>query len=428
MIGIWQTPSPLIFIPGLMGSWNKEAILYNKEVDPDSWQLTPIAKEYEGLLTTLDNLGYQKDKDYFVFAYDWRKRLEDLAGDLKGYLERKVLPFNPSSKVNLVGHSLGGLVGRIYAQKYGTDNIGKIITVGSPHKGTALAYKAVEGGELERDDPLMWLGQKIVLQVNRGLKTEREVIEERFPIVKDLLPTYDYLTDDKGNSIAIKDTKIRNDTLLGYNQSLGEVSAYLHSIAGEKGNTIYGYKIGKRSPLDELLGLYPDGRPFSKFFEVGDMVVVSESAKVGDNQLVFDLDHGEIIQKKNVIQRLLGDCGIKCLVDQIFEGAKTKLFPSLIFLILSPAKIEVSFREQVYQEQEGMILVENARPGKYILKVEGLDYGRYTVIMGQITAGFDIWDRIEGVVRPADIDLYEINYDLLSKVTSDDKKYYFKEA
>lgn len=43
-------------------------------------------------------------------------------------------------KLILVGHSMGGLVCRAYVDRYNPETIHKVITLGSPHHGTLLAY------------------------------------------------------------------------------------------------------------------------------------------------------------------------------------------------------------------------------------------------------------------------------------------------
>lgn len=43
-------------------------------------------------------------------------------------------------KLVLVGHSMGGLVCRAYVDKYGVKFVRRVVTLGSPHHGTVLAY------------------------------------------------------------------------------------------------------------------------------------------------------------------------------------------------------------------------------------------------------------------------------------------------
>jgi triacylglycerol lipase len=42
-------------------------------------------------------------------------------------------------KAIIVGHSMGGLVARAYLRKYGRSRVAKVITLGTPHRGTGLA-------------------------------------------------------------------------------------------------------------------------------------------------------------------------------------------------------------------------------------------------------------------------------------------------
>ena len=52
---------------------------------------------------------------------------------------QRVLAETGSEKVVIVAHSMGGLAARAYLRDFGGANIGKIITLGTPHHGTTLA-------------------------------------------------------------------------------------------------------------------------------------------------------------------------------------------------------------------------------------------------------------------------------------------------
>lgn len=78
----------------------------------------------------------QKPKpSLFVFAYDWRLGIEENARILSDYVE-VAAAFYPGKKVNIVTHSMGGLVARRYIIDH-RDRVNKLITVAAPFLGSA---------------------------------------------------------------------------------------------------------------------------------------------------------------------------------------------------------------------------------------------------------------------------------------------------
>jgi len=404
----------IIVIPGLFSSWNKNALFYNQSVNQNDWQLNPIVHDYSGITQTLNNLGYEPNKDYYIFNYDWRKGLNDLADDFNNYFQA-LGASDPSRRFSLVGHSLGGLIARTYLQKYNSTHIDKIITVGSPHQGAVQAYKAVAAGEVETGNDLMWLAEKLIIHLNKNnIKTDREVIAERFPVAQDLLATFNFLRDKNNQDIEIRDMQVKNITLPNYQNNFSDIFPILKTIVGEKGETLSGYNVSEPNTLDKLLNLYPDGRPQSSFKEIGDYTVISRSAKAGNNIVVLPKDHAEIICCAEGIKSILDNLSIEYQDNQIVTGSKTKVTPSLIFLILSPAGLEVNFDNRTFLEQQGVVFIEDASAGTYELKATGKELGRYTILLGQLTTAGDQWTRIEGEISQtpptAQIDTYHINF------------------
>jgi hypothetical protein len=90
--------------------------------------------------------------NYYEFPYDWRldnrvaaRRLEALVG--------RVLPAwrsftgDRDAKVILIGHSMGGLIGRYYAEVLGGwCDCRALITLGTPHRGSLNALEFLSNG------------------------------------------------------------------------------------------------------------------------------------------------------------------------------------------------------------------------------------------------------------------------------------------
>lgn len=407
---------PIVIIPGLMASWNQEAILHNKTVSYNDWKLLSFVKDYGGLIETLKTINYQENTNLFLFTYDWRQSIEKTTNDLNSYLQAKIWNSKPNQKINLVGHSLGGLVARIFAQK-NTNKVNKIISVGSPHLGAVQVYKPLEAGEIDRANTFLWLAEKIILMLNKStLESDRITITNKFPVAKDLFPTFNFLKNSQGNEISIDSLTIKNSFLTSYNQTLSEIFPLFTAIFGEKDkNTLAGFIVEPQNSLDQLLGNYSDGKPKESYSDLGDYLILSKSASQDTDSEKLYFDHEEIITKKEAIGKILKTLNINFTNDQISEGQKTIISPSLIFMIKSPATMEVVFNGQTYPEQEGIIFIENVQSGDYQLKVKGIEKGQYTVMVGQIGKKKDLWNEIKGEITgnpPASqTDNYNIKFD-----------------
>ncbi|HLL60315.1 MAG TPA: hypothetical protein VK338_01235, partial [Candidatus Nitrosocosmicus sp.] len=420
-LAIENIPQPKIkyvIIPGLFGSWNKEAILHNQNIG--SWKLNSAVSEYNGLINTLKNIGLKENEDFYLYAYDWRASLDESANKLKYFIDN--ITTEDNTKVDIIGHSLGGLVGRIYTQKYENAKVDKLITVGSPHKGTAKVYKPVSAGEIDKDNTLLWLSEKFILQLNRkGFQSDRDTLSSLMPVLRDLLPTDNFLSLNN-SLIDVNNMKIKNTTLLNYNSSVSSIFPILTTMYGDAGNTLSGYDVSLPNALDNLLQNYQDGRPVNNLYLNGDYVVLSNSAKLDNDWIMFQLNHGEIIYKKSAIKEILNKLNITYTEDQIIEGRSTVISPALIFTIQSPAEIEVFHNGITYPEKDGLIFIENAPEGTYELRAKGIEKGKYTIITGKIFQDKDEWNEIHGEITndnpTSEIDSYEIIYSSVTPTLS----------
>lgn len=91
----------------------------------------------------------------FVFAYDWRKSNIENAQALKEYVGC-VRRFYPDSKVNILAHSMGGLLARRYIINNPTDHhVNKMVTIGSPWLGAPKAIDVLKTGNFGLS-PIVW--------------------------------------------------------------------------------------------------------------------------------------------------------------------------------------------------------------------------------------------------------------------------------
>ena len=90
------------------------------------------------------------------YAYNYRSKgsIEALGIGLKNHLDREV----KGGKITLIGHSMGGLVSRVYLQLLGgSRRVDTLITIATPHRGShASAYMPTSlGAQLKPDGPFL---------------------------------------------------------------------------------------------------------------------------------------------------------------------------------------------------------------------------------------------------------------------------------
>ena len=77
------------------------------------------------------NLPATNQPNLFTFPYDWRRPNASHVATLHAFIQR-IRELHGGAKVNLVVHSMGGLVMRRYLLEYGTESVHGVVTVGSP--------------------------------------------------------------------------------------------------------------------------------------------------------------------------------------------------------------------------------------------------------------------------------------------------------
>jgi pimeloyl-ACP methyl ester carboxylesterase len=86
----------------------------------------------------------QPHASLFPCPYDWRKPIGELADDLEAFINSKIRPIYGDSKIDIIAHSMGGLVAKTYIKRYSAgQNIGRLFFVGTPHLGSPAIFQAL---------------------------------------------------------------------------------------------------------------------------------------------------------------------------------------------------------------------------------------------------------------------------------------------
>ncbi len=131
----------------------------------------------------------QPGKNYFEFAYDWRRDNRAAARRLQKEATkwlnnwRKSGPSKEKAQLILVGHSMGGLVARYFLEALGGwKDTRAFITFGTPYRGSVKALDYVSNGYFEENSSLVSVSELV----------------RSFTSIYQLLPIYDCCSPSQG--------------------------------------------------------------------------------------------------------------------------------------------------------------------------------------------------------------------------------------
>jgi pimeloyl-ACP methyl ester carboxylesterase len=363
------TPTPIpvtkvFFVPGIGASWNADALLNCK---PDNyfggWILAPFAEEiYKPILEALSSSGW----DTKPFYYDWRKDVRDSANILSGYIGANS---NPDEKVDLVGHSMGGLVGRAYVQLYQGGQLAKLLMVGSPHQGSSLAYPLWSGGEIWTDNLLEKIAVTLYLNHCGGLfSNNRQIIQDQSPSIQNLLPTNDYLFDMQTQKLKPVSTMSAKNNWLPADFIAPFWSVKVGTLSGTGFPTLNIINVISPSKNDLRQGNWTDGKPIGKqYTNQGDGTVLASSSQLeGAINTTINQTHSGLVASTEGMTEILRFLGSpNSLEDPVY------IEPSSALLIIGyPGNFWVTDPNgNVTQDQAGVVSFINPVSGNYDLRV-----------------------------------------------------------
>lgn len=294
---------PIVFIPGLFGSLGDDVI---KGTGKFSFGFAE--KVYRPFIEILNSMGYIEGKNLFISYYDWKRPVLDSVDRYLSPDIERIKQKSRSEKVILIGHSLGGLLGRGYLKYFVPSNVDKLIMIGTPNLGAVNAYYFWSGGKLPYsrvEDNILYSGVKFGFMLYAYLFHNLKYAEawrRVFPIGKDLLPSYGYgnylFWKENGikREVPIENMSIRNNFL---NELGNEVEDWdkLFIVSGKDVSTNKEFEIELQ---DRDSKRWVDGKPIRAYrTNYGDGTVITESALGGleGNSIVLEGNHIDILYK-----------------------------------------------------------------------------------------------------------------------------------
>lgn len=397
---------PVIVIPGILGSAEKNGV----------WQIDPIMHTYDDLVATLDANGYTPGENLFTFAYDWRNSNVTTAELLKQKIDA-VKEICECDEVDLVAHSMGGLVARQYVQSGDyDDDVDQIVFLGTPQRGAPKAYLMWEGGEFVTPSVFDGLTQRFLKGEARknGYTSTFSYLRER-PVasVEELLPDYSYLFDNGVERPYPSGYPVNAflDTLNAGVQSLYGSGTALHAFVGDDDATITGLNV---VPAPQRAPLWEHGYP--RLFDaplggrgliVGDgdkTVPLSSATFLSATTTALDSSHSALPEDASggIVALLTG-----APAGEIVDNWNIPDMKMLLFQLFSPADILVTdpngrragtlngseineIPGAFYAGPEALVeylSIPNPIPGTYTVSVRGTGTGSYELLTSYLEDG-----------------------------------------
>jgi uncharacterized repeat protein (TIGR01451 family) len=318
--------TPILLVPGIMGSSTGFGGPYpTLPEDAPDWNESWGASETDGLhdpqrkcgwrnlMEVLEASGFEEGCTLFPVPYDWRMGVNASAKEyLKPWIDEAKRKAG-TEKVNIIAHSMGGLVTRAYIQSKDYDHdIDKFAMVGTPNHGAGNAYYVWQGGDPAMADSVSFWNSETPLDISNFLHLYQMTMELQFwiynhrppsssnynwdmyqlahehvPALWWLMPTYDFLVSNGSLSCNTNQwLKALNESTtlerLGTeNNTEGKVRTKM--FLGDSTPTLTNIFTGKR---DCDRWYYPDGVPKSSFLtqtsSSGDGTVLMSSAGLGN--------------------------------------------------------------------------------------------------------------------------------------------------
>jgi len=440
--------NPVIIIPGLLGSW--------PDMEGKKLILDPIIHTYDDLWQALTAAGYSPGVSLFAFPYEWRRSNVVSAQLLKQKIIDAKAACVPSeildcSKVDLIGHSMGGLVARQYiaSADYG-DDVDQMIFIATPQKGAPKAYAAWEGGYW--GDTIEDKFLKMILTLEAGKKTSQYsdlglvtyLHDYNIDSVKELLPIYPYIYDENlGQVRYYPDNYPINPFLENLNSEDNleklKTKVKVTNIIGNGGaDTITGFNIVDSS---KPLPLWENGMPKDFYSSKsgiltgsgdGTVPAVSNSSFLGMAPIIVNQDHGNAVSyaQRQVIKDLTGS-------EPAAEIHNFRLLPNLLMVSLRcPADIQVIAPDgkrlgrdsassstlaeipggYYYYSDDSLMpefaIIPNPQDGEYQIKVVGTDNGgSYVVDVDYITNASSTAVSYSGVILAGQEQFLKLDFD-----------------
>ena len=473
-------PDPIVLIPGIGASVNND-VFAGKIPVQTPWKFSEGAKNYNNLVNELEIKGYVLNQTLFIAYYDWRKSSTDSVSNYLIPVINQAKQNSQSGKVDILAHSMGGLVARSYIQgnQYSND-VDQLFLLGTPNYGSSDAYGVWEGGRLPKHWPTSIkgeIGQYVwYLKLPNLFISDYDIFHSFFPSIKELLPVYDYVTDKDTQITKFTSNLNEQNPLLSWLNSetgifdLQDRVSEITMVAGTGSSTVNSIPVvpkgifdgqlwtdGRPDPLDPIpndiggdntvlawsagidfpyipVPVKNDISPLQKWFTQFFTPAHAQSTALV-NYYVVNSPHEEL--PTNAISHIFASLNLSAPTGQILPPYEPDAI--LSFWFASPVDVKVvdpdgkiitkdinEISDASYEATSDplgpkFVTIPNPKNGEYKVELLGIGGGGgYHMGVSHIDDNSDVVNTIQGVIVTGQEIGYTINYDPINETTPAD--------
>lgn len=345
------------------------------------------------------------------------------------------LPNINCNKVDLVAHSMGGLVAREYIQsgQYQND-VDQLIFLGTPHNGSPQAYLTWEAGEFTPGITEFLIKLKFTAEalINFYPSLFEYIRNKPISSIQELLPVFDYIKDkDTGTIRTYPNNYPRNIFLEALNANisnlLGSGVKITNIIGTIDDSTIEKILVVPTTDLDK----WTYGRENGFEYGVGDKTVTKYGATLEtlSNIEKNGKDHMEIVTaaEGDVIKILTGNGSVENIDHGIIHNMFVIQLHSPIDVVVTAPdgkktgknfetgqiynEIPLAFYSG-YQTDDEFITIPNPLNGEYKIELQGTGEGeKYGVSTSYISNESLTTKEVIGITEPNQITNLSVDFD-----------------
>ena len=344
------------------------------------------------MIDALKRSGLKENDDFYFWNYDWRKLVTSTKTDLYYFIDSKT---GKSDKIVVIGHSLGGLVGRFWAQDFNDPRLEKVISLGSPFLGAVSAYDAWSLGKVGSDGfDLGSIALKVLVELKRTRNGSAvKALRDFAPMVGDLMPIFDFVKVENKVVSLMKMAPI--NFYLYYRVPVpAEIKSKFVTIEGTNFKTKEWINMG----TSNFVGSY--------VMADGDGTVLPKSSEFGAGRIIkVNSSHMNLVV--NSVNLILQELGYRTIPGLAYSN--DNLDKKLIFFIGSPAYLDVKCdnEQSKISDVDGFVVIDDKNYKDCIVSVIGTGNGAYHLLNGQISKE-DSWVYKNAETKQSKVDKYRV--------------------